>query len=49
MAANRIFNGYWMGYQPDGNELNATPEYVNTVMLFVAAPARDGTSLAAGG
>src|SRR5438270_1634636 len=42
---NKTFNGYWMGYQPSGNPLNATPPYVNKVTLFVAAPAPDGKSL----
>lgn len=42
---NKIFNGYWMGYQPNGNILSATPGYVNKVTLFVAAPAPDGKSL----
>jgi chitinase len=42
---DKIFNGYWMGYQPDGNTLGETPNYVNKVTLFVAAPAADGQSL----
>jgi hypothetical protein len=45
MSMNKIFNGYWMGYQPGGNILSATPNYVNKVTLFVAAPAPDGKSL----
>lgn len=45
MNINKIFNGYWMGYQPDGNILSVTPNYVNKVTLFVAAPASDGKSL----
>ena len=43
--STKIFNGYWMGYQPEGNILSATPNYVNKVTLFVAAPAPDGESL----
>ena len=34
-----------MGYQPGGNVLSVTPNYVNKVALFVAAPASDGISL----
>lgn len=45
MSTSKIFNGYWMGYQPNGNILSATPNYVNKVTLFVAAPAADGKSL----
>lgn len=45
MSTGKLFNGYWMGYQPNGNVLNATPGYVNKVTLFVAAPAADGSSL----
>lgn len=45
MSMNKMFNGYWMGYQPGGNILSATPNYVNKVTLFVAAPAKDGKSL----
>ena len=45
MSADKIFNGYWMGYQPNGNILSATPNYVNKVTLFVAAPGADGSSL----
>lgn len=45
MPNSKLFNGYWMGYQPDGNPLNTTPTYINRVTLFVAAPAPDGTSL----
>ena len=41
MSMNKIFNGYWMGYQPGGNILSATPNYVNKVTLFVAAPGPD--------
>jgi hypothetical protein len=41
MNSTKIINGYWMGYQPDGNVLGATPAYVNKVTLFVAAPAAD--------
>lgn len=42
---NKLFNGYWMGYQPNGNDLGATPSYVNKVTLFVAAPTADGSSV----
>lgn len=45
MSTEKIFTGYWAGYQDDGNLLNATPAYVNKVTLFVAAPAPDGKSL----
>jgi hypothetical protein len=45
MSTGKIFNGYWMGYQPGGNTLDETPNYVNKVTLFVAAPASDGKSL----
>jgi hypothetical protein len=45
MSTTKIFNGYWMGYQPDGNTLGEIPAYVNKVTLFVAAPAPDGKSL----
>jgi len=38
MAANKIVNGYWLGYQANGNTLDQTPSYFNTVTLFVAAP-----------
>lgn len=43
--STKIFNGYWMGYQPNGNTLGETPAYVNKVTLFVAAPGPDGKSL----
>lgn len=45
MSNNKVFNGYWMGYQPQGNTLNLTPSYVNKVTLFVAAPTADGKSV----
>jgi hypothetical protein len=45
MSATKIFNGYWQGYQPGGNDLSETPSYVNKVTLFVAAPSSDGKSL----
>jgi hypothetical protein len=45
MATHKLFNGYWLGFQADGNPLGATPSYVNTVTLFVAAPAQDRKSL----
>ncbi|WP_170827380.1 glycosyl hydrolase family 18 protein [Roseivirga sp. 4D4] len=45
MKKDKMFNGYWMGYQPNGNTLGVTPPYVNTVTLFVAGAAPDGTSV----
>jgi hypothetical protein len=48
MSATKIFNGYWQGYQPGGNDLSETPSYVNKVTLFVAAPSPDGKSLDTG-
>ena len=45
MSKKKILNGYWMGYQSCGNDLIETPNYVNKVTLFVAAPAEDGISL----
>lgn len=43
MADKKILNGYWKGFQLDGNTLADTPGYVNTVTLFVAGPTLDGT------
>jgi chitinase len=38
---SKIFNGYWLGYQPYGNTLGETPSYINRIILFVAAPKND--------
>jgi|SRR5882672_6931343 len=45
MSTTKIFNGYWQGFQPGGNVLGITPDYVNKITLFVAAPSPDGKSL----
>ncbi|SRR6266404_1715149 len=45
MSTTKIFNGYWQGYQPGGNDLGITPDYVNKITLFVAGPSPDGKSL----
>jgi hypothetical protein len=48
MSATKIFNGYWQGFQPGGNDLGITPDYVNKITLFVAGPSTDGKSLDTG-
>lgn len=48
MTTSKIFNGYWQGFQPGGNDLGITPTYVNKTTLFVAGPSPDGKSLATG-
>ena len=42
MNTNKMFNGYWMSYQPSGIFPSETLGEDNKVTLFVANPTRDG-------
>lgn len=43
MSTNKMFNGYWMSYQPSGIFPSETLGDDNKVTLFVATPTKDGT------
>jgi len=43
-----MLNGFFMGFQPNGNTLDQLPDYYDTATLFVAGVTDDGQSLATG-
>jgi hypothetical protein len=43
-----MLNGFFMGFQPNGNTLDQLPDYYDAATLFVAGATDDGNSLATG-